>query len=143
MMKVALALKPLVLVMVVIWNMMRVALYDACRALCIAIRNVRSIQTRTLQSPIMMCAVSRAFASKARANLCQTTTTIRRVTTTQTSTTIQTSTNKDCKTRKRPIPKDVLDYMQHDMPYPPYVYEALGETFSQKDLERLLMSMAK
>lgn len=133
--------------MVVICNMMRVALYDACRALCFAIRNVRSIQTRTLQSPIMMCAVSRAFASKARANLCQTTTTIQRVTTTQTATptqtttTTQTPTNKECKTRKRP--KDVLDYMQDDMPYPPYVYEALGETFSQNDLGRLLMSMAK
>jgi hypothetical protein len=37
----------------------------------------------------------------------------------------------------------VLDYMQDDMPYPPYVYEALGETFSQNDLGRLLMSMAK
>lgn len=58
-----------------------------------------------------------------------------------TETTKPASQTKEMAARKRP--KHVLDYLEDDGPYPGFVYDALGETFSQKDLGRLLLSMAK
>ena len=40
-------------------------------------------------------------------------------------------------------PENMLDYLADDGPYPPYVYDALGKTFTQAELGQLLMSMAK
>ncbi len=40
-------------------------------------------------------------------------------------------------------PENVLDYLTDDGPYPPFVYDALGEKFSQAELGQLLLSMAK
>ena len=40
-------------------------------------------------------------------------------------------------------PENALDYLTDDGPYPRFVYDALGEKFSQAELGRLLMSMAK
>jgi hypothetical protein len=37
-------------------------------------------------------------------------------------------------------PENVLDYLADNGPYPPYVYDALGETFTQAKLGQLLMS---
>ena len=40
-------------------------------------------------------------------------------------------------------PKDVAYYMKDCGPLPPFVIDALGEDFTEKELGRLLMSMAK
>jgi hypothetical protein len=40
-------------------------------------------------------------------------------------------------------PKSVLDYLEDGGPMPPYVIDALGETFTEKELGRLCMSMAR
>ena len=73
----------------------------------------------------------------ARATVCQKATSQ----TTTSQTTKPASQTKEMAARKRP--KHVLDYLEDDGPYPGFVYDALGETFSQKDLGRLLLSMAK
>jgi predicted ThiF/HesA family dinucleotide-utilizing enzyme len=40
-------------------------------------------------------------------------------------------------------PKSVLDYLEDHGPLPPFVIDALGENFTEEELGRLLMSMAK
>jgi hypothetical protein len=83
----------------------------------------------------------------ARATFCQKSTSQKSTsqTTASQTTTSQTtkpaSQTKEMAARKRP--QHVLDYLEDDGPYPGFVYDALGETFSQKDLGRLLLSMAK